>query len=153
MDLYTQQMRTMFSKTCIYAMKTMIYLAIKSKEGVAYVSVVDVSEAIDSPKHFTAKILQQLSKANLLNSQRGPNGGFFLPPESGVSLADIVRAIDGNQLLDGCILGFKECSELRRCPAHHKLQSVRDYLKGTLTSTNIEELSEVVLKENGFLKM
>lgn len=97
----------MFSKTCIYAMKTMIYLAIKSKEGVAYVSVVDVSEAIDSPKHFTAKILQQLSKANLLNSQRGPNGGFFLPTESGVSLADIVRAIDGNQLLDGCILGFK----------------------------------------------
>ena len=134
-------------------MKTMIYLAIKSKEGVAYVSVVDVSEAIDSPKHFTAKILQQLSKANLLNSQRGPNGGFFLPTESGVSLADIVRAIDGNQLLDGCILGFKECSELRPCPAHHKLQSVRDYLKGTLTSTNIEELSEVVLKENGFLKM
>lgn len=131
----------------------MIYLAIKSKEGVAYVSVVDVSEAIDSPKHFTAKILQQLSKANLLNSQREPNGGFFLPTESGVSLADIVRAIDGNQLLDGCILGFKECSELRPCPAHHKLQSVRDYLKGTLTSTNIEELSEVVLKENGFLKM
>lgn len=135
-------------------MKIMIYLAIKSKEGVgvAYISVSEVSEAIDSPQHFTAKILQQLSKANLLKSQRGPNGGFHLPVDKTVSLAGLVNAIDGNQLLDGCILGFKECSDIRPCPAHHKFQGVRDYLKGTLVSTDIDELSQIVQKENGFLK-
>jgi len=131
----------------------MIYFALQQRRGFAYVGVTEASEAIDSPKHFTAKILQQLSKAKLLESQRGPNGGFYLPNESKVSLADIVRVIDGNQLLDGCILGFKECSELRPCPAHSKFKSVRDYLKGALITTYISELGQIVEDEDGFLKI
>lgn len=131
----------------------MIFLALQQRGGITYVGVSAVSEAIGSPRHFTAKILQQLGKAKLIDSQRGPNGGFYLPAESEVSLADIVRVIDGDQLLDGCILGFKECSELRPCPAHHKFKSVRDYLKGALVTTDIEELRQIVEDKNGFLKL
>ena len=143
----------MFSKSCTYAIKTMIYLALQQKSGLVYVGVTAVSEAIGSPRYFTAKILQQLSKAKLIDSQRGPNGGFYLPADSQVSLADIVRVIDGDQLLDGCILGFEECSDLRPCPAHYKFKSVRDYLKGALVTTHIEELRQIVENENGFLKL
>lgn len=131
----------------------MIYLTLQQKNGETHVGVSDVSEAIDSPKPFTSKILQQLSKAGLINSQRGPNGGFYLPVESKVTLADVIRVIDGNQLLDGCILGFKECSDNRPCPAHHKLKSVRDHLRGALITTSIEELKQEVDQENGFLKL
>lgn len=131
----------------------MIYLALQQKSEGGYVGVSDVSMAIDSPKHFTAKILQQLGKAGLIDSQRGPNGGFYLPQGSVVSLADIVRVIDGNQLLDGCILGFKECSELRPCPAHMKFKGIRKKLKRELVSTDVAELRNIVENQNGFLKI
>lgn len=129
----------------------MIYLALQKDEAATYVGVAEISEAIDSPRAFTAKILQQLSKAGLLNSLRGPNGGFCLPDDTKASLEDIVRVIDGNQLLDGCILGFKECSENRPCPAHYKLKSVRDYLKGALMTTDIEEMKRVIESGKGYI--
>lgn len=129
----------------------MVYLALQ-KEVAAYVGVAEVSKAIDSPRAFTAKILQQLSKADLLESLRGPNGGFCVPKDKRISLADIVRVIDGNQLLDGCILGFKECSENRPCPAHFKLKSVRDYLKGALMTTDIEEMQRIIENGKGYIK-
>lgn len=142
----------MFSKPCIYAIKIMIYFALQQEEEAEYIGVAQVAEAIDSPKAFTAKVLQQLSKAGLLASVRGRNGGFCLPEGSNASMADIVRVIDGDQLLDGCILGFKECSEDRPCPAHFKFKSVRDYLKGALVSTSVEEMKRVLEAGKGYIK-
>lgn len=130
----------------------MIYLALQKDEEATYVGVSQVSEAIDSPKAFTAKILQQLSKAGLLDSLRGPNGGFCLPKDQIVSLAEIVRVIDGDQLLDGCILGFNECSAKHPCPAHFKFKSVRDYLKGALTTTDVEEMKRIIETGKGYIK-
>lgn len=117
-----------------------------------YVGVTEISNAIDAPRAFSAKILQQLSKADLLESMRGPNGGFIVLKDKKVSLADIIWVIDGAQLLDGCLLGFKECSEKRPCPAHFKLQSVRDYLKGALMTTDIEEMQRIIEDGKGYLK-
>ncbi len=142
----------MFSKSCIYAIKIMVYLALQKEKAATYVGVTEISKAIDSPKAFTGKILQQLSKADLLDSIRGPKGGYSLPKGKKVSLADIIRVIDGNQLLDGCILGFKECSENRPCPAHFKLKSVRDYLKGALMTTDIEEMQRIIEDGKGYIK-
>lgn len=142
----------MFSKSCVYAIKIMIYLALQKDEAGTYVGVTEISEAIDSPKAFTAKILQQLSQADLLESLRGPNGGFYLDKNKMVSLAKIIRVIDGNQLLDGCILGFKECSDNRPCPVHFKLRSVRDYLKGALMTTDVDEMKRIIEEGKGYIK-
>ncbi len=130
----------------------MVYLALRKEETNNFAGVKEVSEAIGSPKAFTAKILQQLSKADLLDSIRGPNGGFSLFNDSRVSLADIVRAIDGNQLIEGCVLGFKECSDRRPCPAHFRFKSVRDYLNDALLTTDIEEMKQIIQNGNGFIK-
>lgn len=146
----------MFSKSCIYAIKIMIYFALQKpaleESEVTYIGVSQVKDAIGSPQPFTAKILQQLSKAGMLESLRGPNGGFCLPKDKKVSLEEIVRVIDGNQLLDGCVLGFKECSEHRPCPAHFKFKSVRDYLKGALASTDVEEMKQIIEVSKGYIK-
>lgn len=142
----------MLSKSCIYAIKIMIYLSLQQTKNGLYMGVTEVSEAIDSPKHFTAKILQQLSKAKLLESQAGPNGGFRFSKEKDVSLADIIRIIDGDELLDGCILGFKECSDLCPCPIHTKYVPLRSYLREVLITTHLEELKQIVENKNAFLK-
>lgn len=118
-----------------------------------YVSVTDISQAIDSPKAFTSKVLQMLSRAKMLDSLRGPTGGFRLDNTQSITLAEIVRVIDGDQLMDGCVLGFKECSSEHPCPAHFKMQSVRDFLKGALMTTDVDEMKDTLLKGEGYLKL
>jgi Rrf2 family protein len=104
----------------------------------------EISEAIGSPKAFTGKILQQLSRADLLESVRGRSGGFKISKKRKIVLADIVRVIDGEKLLKGCVLGFRACSEVRPCPVHHKYKDVRQHLSETLMSVSLSELKTVM---------
>ena len=67
----------MFSKTCEYAIRAMIFIAQKSKDG-NKVGIKEIAKGIDSPEHFIAKILQDLGRRGLLQSAKGPNGGFYL---------------------------------------------------------------------------
>jgi Rrf2 family protein len=48
------------------------------------------------PGKFIETILTQLRRTGLVRSQRGPDGGFWLArPAAEISLADIIRAVDG----------------------------------------------------------
>jgi len=62
----------------------------------------DISKKYDIPLEYLLKILQQLVRANVLRSKRGPRGGFSLarPPRK-ITMLQIVEAVDGpiiNQL-------------------------------------------------------
>lgn len=59
----------MFSKTCEYAIRAMIFISQKSDEGVR-VGIKEISKGIDSPEHFIAKILQNLSRKGLVSSYK-----------------------------------------------------------------------------------
>lgn len=55
-----------------------------------------LARAQQIPGKFLEAILTQLRRAGLVRSQRGPDGGFWLArPADEISLADIIRAIDG----------------------------------------------------------
>lgn len=142
----------MFSKACEYAIRATIYIADQSNRG-RRVGLKDISKEIDSPEAFTAKILQQLSKTQIIDSVKGPNGGFTIEVEkmSKIKLSQVVSAIDGDSVYRGCGLGFKECSEKQPCPVHDKFKVVRDELKKMLESTTILELSQGLKKGITFL--
>lgn len=128
----------MFSKACEYAIKIMIYIATNEKNG-RRAGLKEVAEATGSPEAFTAKILQQLVKARLLKSFRGPSGGFVLNEREGINVHDVVIAIDGERLLEDCVLGFPECSSENPCPMHSKFAAIRSMLIDTLLSTLIRD--------------
>lgn len=150
--LTLQYRNYMFSKTCEYAIRAMIFIAHRMKE-VERVGLKDVAKGIDSPEHFTAKILQELSRKGLLMSAKGPNGGFFLDDLCmQVSLADIIRAVDGDKLFVGCGLGLKQCSELHPCPIHSQFKHVRKGLQQMLENSTIGKFSEDLLTSEVYLK-
>ena len=92
----------MFSKTCEYALRALIYVAQHSKNG-DRVGIKDISKGISSPEFFIAKILQDLSRKGFVQSAKGPNGGFFMNDQNlEVSIAEIVKEIDGDKLFSGC---------------------------------------------------
>lgn len=131
----------MFSKTCEYAIRAVIFIAQKSQDG-DRVSIKAIAKGIDSPEHFIAKILQDLSRRGLVQSIKGPNGGFYLDEASRKnSLSDIVKVVDGNQIFVGCALGLKNCSESEPCPLHHEFKTIRNEIQVMLQSAKVGELS------------
>jgi Rrf2 family protein len=141
-----------FSKTCEYAIRAVIYIAQKSENGTR-VGIKEISAGIDSPVHFIAKILQDLSKREIVQSAKGPNGGFYIDKHARKkSLADIVTAIDGDRIFTGCGLGLKNCSESKPCPLHSEFKIIREKIKVTLHAATIGDFNESLNAGLSFIK-
>lgn len=131
----------MFSKACEYGIRAVVYIASETDE-VKKVGVLDICDHIEAPQHFTAKILQVLSRKHIISSQKGVNGGFYLNTgQKKKALKAIVEAIDGDQLFTGCGLGLKQCSETRPCPIHFQFKAIRTRLEKMMSETTIEALA------------
>ncbi len=142
----------MFSKTCEYAIRAIIFIALKSKDG-KRVGIKEIAIGIDSPVHFIAKILQELGKKGFVQSAKGPNGGFYLEAGSEKhSLADIVKAVDGDAIFSGCGLGLKQCSESHPCPIHNEFKVVRKGIQRMLEKAKLGSFTEQLEKGEHFLK-
>lgn len=56
----------------------------------------DIAAAQNIPAKFLENILSELKRAGIVASKRGADGGYWLAqPPSGVSVADIIRAVEG----------------------------------------------------------
>jgi Rrf2 family protein len=76
-----------------YALRAAIELAASPEN---HTTAEQLARSQSIPGKFLEAILTQLRRAGLVRSQRGPEGGFWLArPASEISLADIIRAIDG----------------------------------------------------------
>ena len=142
----------MFSKTCEYAIRALIFIAQRSKAGYK-AGIKEISAGIDAPESFIAKILQLLTKKDLVQSLKGPTGGFYLNEKSlQNSLADIVKAVDGDKIFVGCGLGLNYCSEKKPCPIHYEFKKVRSEIYAMLQSAKIGELQEQLETKLSYLK-
>jgi Rrf2 family iron-sulfur cluster assembly transcriptional regulator len=144
----------MFSKACEYGIKATIYIAEQSIQN-KKVSMKDVAKAIESPEAYTSKILQQLSRSNIINSDKGPTGGFSMGKQAldKVKLSTIVSAIDGDSIYNGCGLGLKKCNEKMPCPIHDHFKAIRNELKKMFETTTVKSLSIGLSNGVSFLKL
>jgi Rrf2 family protein len=141
----------MLSKSCEYALKSLLYIT-KISENEERVGAKEISANVGIPYHFAGKILQILSKAEIISSQKGPNGGFFMTKENlQHSLADVIRAVDGNGLFTNCILGLKACSEKRPCPLHFEFKEIKTKLSKGLENTKLDEFQAKLLSGKFYL--
>jgi Rrf2 family protein len=134
-----------FSRECEYALKAVMYLALKAEGEMT--SIKELSKKLNIPYHFLAKILQSLAHRGLLKSQKGPAGGFALgmPPKE-ITLFHIVEAIDGVDFTNKCVLGFPECSGKNPCSVHDKWGVLRDQIYDMLISKNIAQMAKEMRK-------
>jgi Rrf2 family transcriptional regulator, iron-sulfur cluster assembly transcription factor len=142
----------MFSKACKYAIKSLVYLASRAEED-RKIGLTEIADAIDSPMHFTAKIMQVLSKQGIVSSTKGPNGGFFIEKAApDIYLIQVVSAIDGLAHLSGCGLGLKGCSAEHPCPIHNEFSEVRDKLSQLMRGQTIQQLAAEMSNGKSYLK-
>ncbi|MCL7763918.1 Rrf2 family transcriptional regulator [Polaribacter sp. Z014] len=130
----------MFSKTCEYGLRAVLFIAQESANG-HKVSMSTISQEINSPQAFTAKILQQLKRNNIVKSLKGPYGGFTIEEEKmDTKLSEIVSILDGDAIYKGCGLGLKQCDATSPCPLHFKFVDIRESLKNMLENTSIKSI-------------
>ena len=143
----------MFSKSCEYGIRAAIYVAKHSLKN-DKVSLRAVAKHTDSPPAFMAKILQKLTRTEVLSSAKGPNGGFFITEDhlNSVSLLSIVLAMDGDAIFEDCTLGFRRCDGQKPCPMHFSFGKIREEMRESLESATLKSLANEVSDGITFLK-
>ncbi|HWR33722.1 MAG TPA: Rrf2 family transcriptional regulator [Chitinophagaceae bacterium] len=142
----------MFSKTTEYALRATIYIARRSdkknKPGLA-----EIAKAIDSPRSFTAKILQKLTRNNrVVSSVRGPNGGFFLTDKAKkLPVYAVLEAMGEDDVLTKCVLGLKQCSENKPCPMHAQYKTIKHQLIRLFETKTIRDLAAEITNGASFI--
>ena len=134
----------MLSHTCKTAIKAVIYIASKF-ELKERMSIKEIAELIDASEHTVGKLLQTLVKEQIINSAKGPTGGFYIDAKQlKLPIIKIVFAIDGKDVFNQCGLGLSKCSASHPCPIHNDYKVVRDLFEKVCTAKNISELCNPV---------
>jgi len=132
-----------YSNACRYAIRAMSRLAMVRPDG--YVLLDELCEGTDLPRHFVAKIFQDLVRKGLLLSAKGRGGGFALArPPGSIKLLEIVAAVAGTEDLDACVVGMAQCDDTQPCPQHDQWAPLREQLKKFLVETTLETMGETL---------
>ena len=121
-----------------------MYLATMPKDS-GKTGIKQISKDLNLPSPFLAKILQDLAKQKILLSSKGPNGGFSLAKDpKKIKLADILDAIDGQELFTNCIIHNGPCGGKRNnkkyCALHNEYEEIRLSLKRMFKKKTIHDL-------------
>ncbi len=135
-----------YSNACAYAIRAMTHLAIVRPDG--YVLVDELCAGADLPRHFVAKIFQNLVREGLLVSAKGRGGGFALAarPEE-IRLYEIVVAVDGAAQFDECVVGMSQCNDRQPCPQHDEFKAIRSRIRTFLETTTLQRMSRTLQKK------
>jgi Rrf2 family protein len=122
-----------------YGVRCILFLA--SRGDGRFVSRREISDAMDIPFEFLGKIAQQLTRAGLLEVVQGARGGYrlALPPEE-ISLLGVVEAMEGDLLLNRCLMRTEACDRAGSCPVHAVWAEARRRLRETLAAATFADL-------------
>jgi Rrf2 family iron-sulfur cluster assembly transcriptional regulator len=128
-----------------YGLRGMVFLAKQPLEKVTLVS--EVSKVQNLPETFLAKIFQRLSKAGLLRSIRGSNGGFTLgrPPHE-ITMREVIEALEGPIALNRCLIREGECDEEAVCTLYPVWKEAQQRLLEILDRTTMEDLAKRMVR-------
>jgi Rrf2 family protein len=133
----------LFSRPCQYAIRALVHLA--SHQGETLCQAQEIAEAEGLPAPSLAAILQDLVRAGLIKSQKGPKGGFALTHSmQQITLYQIVEAVDGVNSLSQCAIGLEACSSEMPCPLHDQWKEVRQRFIDYLQSVTILDMAAAV---------
>lgn len=102
----------------------------------------DIAEACGISAGHLLKILQQLVRAQILSSERGPAGGFVLRRAAHeITMLEIIEAIDGPVCGDVMLRNISTGKEAARARLEQSCRAVADYAKGLLGKVTVADLA------------
>jgi Rrf2 family transcriptional regulator, nitric oxide-sensitive transcriptional repressor len=127
----------MISQTAEYALRAMVYMA-EHKEK-SHVNT-QIAEATKVPAGYLSKVLQALSRAGLVNSQRGLGGGFTLARGAGdITIFDVVQAVDPIRRITSCPLKLTSHG-VNLCPLHRRIDDAIATMEKAFRESTLADL-------------
>lgn len=121
-----------------YAVTVMVQLA---REGTSR-SANYLSQKTGIPEPTVAKVLKSLTRAKLVESERGMAGGYRIAGDAAaVSVAHVIEAMDGPISIVSCIEKANDCGAEHSCPARSKWTPVNDAIKNALHAVKLADMA------------
>ena len=100
-----------------------------------------LSQRVDLPLPMVSKVLKTLTRAGVLVSQRGAQGGYALAlrPED-LTVADIIAALEGPVTLTECSAGPSLCDHEESCPVRSPLLVINHVIQNALSGITLRDL-------------
>ncbi|HPN38144.1 MAG TPA: Rrf2 family transcriptional regulator [Melioribacteraceae bacterium] len=127
---------------CEYAIRAMLFLANQPNDKL--IPTKDIAEFGDIPKPFLQKILNKLTKSNLINSIRGINGGVRLSKDANdICLLEIIEAIEGKIFFNQCFFEPDFCHRTNWCAVHTVWSEAQNMVRSHLKSKSLKYLVDI----------
>lgn len=128
------------SEAASLALHTVVLLACNEQQRL---STREIAGILNGSEAHLAKVLQRLSRAGIVNSTRGPKGGFNLSkPADRISLLDVWEAIEGPLEPSNCLLDKPICTG-SMCLLGNLLSSVTGHIREYLELTKLSDLNTI----------
>lgn len=138
------------SKSFGYALRGVLYVASMNDEN-RRVQIDEIADKLSVPRHFLGKIMQQVVKAGLLKSTKGPYGGFAMTEKTlNAPLVSLLEITGDEQQFHVCVLKLKTCDGTNPCPLHYEMEAIRNNMLGVFQKTTINDL--LTDNKNTFIK-
>ncbi len=133
------------SRQADYAVRAMVELASRADEP--RIQTREIAHRQQIPNAFLPRIIASLSRAQLIHTYRGNQGGISLArPGSQISLLDVIQAIDGPIRLNRCTYQPSRCDRDHFCRVHPVWRQAQDYLNQLLGGTKLTDLVSAPLE-------
>ena len=126
-----------------YALRAMIDLALHADERPVLRS--DIAERQEISAHYTEQLFVKLRRAGLIESVKGPGGGYILAQSAEqIKAGDIVRTVEGPIALVYCVAPQQEadCHRVDGCVTHLLWKRLSDKVAEVLDSVTLKDLCD-----------
>lgn len=127
----------MISQTAEYALRATVFLA---GQELMPRTTLEIAAATQVPAGYLAKVMQNLSRAGVVKSQRGLGGGFILNDAADkLTVLAVINAVDPIKRYPECPLGIPSHGR-RLCPLHHRLDEAAAMVEEAFSESTIAEM-------------
>jgi Rrf2 family transcriptional regulator, nitric oxide-sensitive transcriptional repressor len=127
----------LFSQTVEYALRAVVHLA---DQAPAARTTEQIAQATRVPKAYLSKVLQGLSHAGVVHSQRGSGGGMTLvKAASDLTMLEVINAVEPINRISTCPLGLA-AHGVRLCPLHARMDQALATVENAFRQTTLAEI-------------
>ena len=129
------------SRKSDYALRAVLYIARQASDKRSSINAIAESERV--PRDFLAKILKELTRAEILKSYQGVHGGYQLSrTPAQISVLDVIEAMDGPLGINLCVRGKNgcDCEHSDRCAMYPFWRKLQTQLRSALKNETFAKL-------------
>jgi len=128
----------MLNQSADYALRAVLFIA-RQKEGSTNADA--AARALGVPRNYLGKVLNTLAHAGVLESVRGPRGGFRLARSaSAITLDSVIEPFQRLPERRVCLLGDRPCDSADPCDVHLRWRQIADPVNNFFRTTTVAAL-------------